>query len=114
MTPEYKLKKKCREWVFDMYQGRLVHVSPKGADGYPDSDLLIPECPIVKIEFKRAPSVVLRPAQERWREWFTKHGFIYWQIGSFDDFYTSCKYLVGRYGDLPPTPAGRGRSMVNG
>jgi hypothetical protein len=85
MARESKLKKKCREWIREAYGGRLVHVSPKGVNGYPDSDLLIPGCPLVKVEFK-APGETLSHEQIREMEWLVRNGFEYWVVSDLHDF----------------------------
>lgn len=111
MTPEARLKKRCRDYVEERFGGRLVHVSAKGVEGYPDSDLLIPGCSTVKIEFKKSKQEKLRPAQERWARWLTTNNIPYWAIGDFDDFVISCE---NHWIDRLATSAGRGRTLAGG
>ena len=86
---ESELKKMCRLWVVERFDGRLVNVDAKGVLGFPDSILLIPQCSPVFVEFKTGtkPS----PPQKRWEVWLLANGFLHWTMYRFDDFAEECE-----------------------
>lgn len=91
MALESTLKRTCRLHVENKYGGKLISSSPKGHVGYPDSDLLLPRCPIVKIEFKRSPKANVSGMQDWWMKWLTNVGIHYWRIDDYEEFVQRCK-----------------------
>lgn len=91
MQTERELKLRCKLWVENRFEGRLVNISPKGVNGYPDSDLMIPGCPIVKIEFKRSEKSPMKPGQAAWGQWLISAGLHYWVIWNFQTFVSRCE-----------------------
>lgn len=114
MTPESKLKKRCRDYVEERFEGRLVHVSAKSVNGFPDSLLLIPGCPTVLVEFKKNKLTRLRPAQDRWAIWLISNNVPFWAIGEFDDFVVACENHWIDRARRSAAAAARSRGLANG
>ena len=88
---ESQLKKRCRDWAAERFDGRMVNVDAKGVLGFPDSILLVPQCPPVLIEFKTGT----RPSssQVRWGQWLSENGFRHWTVYALDEFIEECENL---------------------
>jgi len=93
MAVESNLKRECREVIEHGLDGRLIQVKIFAVNGFPDSILLIPNCPVVFIEFK-APGKKPRRNQDRWGAWLGSTGFHYWLIDDFDQFNESVENLL--------------------
>ena len=93
MPAESKLKRECRETIELGLDGELLQVKTLSVNGFPDSILLVPGCPLVFIEFK-ARGKKPRTNQVRWGKWLTVSHFNYWLIDSFDQFTESVENLL--------------------
>jgi hypothetical protein len=93
MAAESKLKAECRNYVVSAFDGRLVQVSAKSWNGFPDSILLVPHCPPVFIEFK-AKGGRPRGNQIGWGRWLDDNRFRHWLIDNFERFEESIEDLL--------------------
>ena len=92
MAAESLVETLCRVFVERKHRGRLMKWVSPGSSGVPDRLLLIPNLPVVFVEFK-APGGILSPKQEQWALWLRGSGFEHWVISNVDDF----KRKVGEY-----------------
>ena len=84
---EFDLEGECRKLVEDVHKGRLAKWTYPGKRGVPDRILLLPDCPVVFIEFKKHDvSTELKGAQRRWRRWLLRNGFRHFAINNINDF----------------------------
>lgn len=93
MAAESKLKAECRDYVVSAFDGRLVQVSAKSWNGFPDSILLVPHCPPVFIEFK-AKGGRPRGNQIGWGRWLDDNHFRHWLIDNFEQFEEAIEDLI--------------------
>ena len=81
---EKRIERICRVIVRGVGGRMPKWVSPAYV-GVPDRVLLIPNSPVVFVEFKQ-PGEPLRPAQAQWEAWLLENGFDHWVIDDPADF----------------------------
>ena len=84
---ESKLERECRDYVEHAHKGKLIKAKIIGQNGWPDRMLLLPQCPVIFVEFK-AQGEKPRTNQKRWRQWLRDNGFLHWVIDDWGSFLT--------------------------